>query len=345
MQPIAPLLPCLDLSRLDGRASGYLDFLADLREAAHNVGFFYLTGHGITTKQCAETLAVARKFFDLPEAAKLEVEMIRSPHFRGYTRAGWELTRGRPDWREQFDINSERDPLWRPGAPAWMRLQGPNQWPRSLPELRPALLGWQAEMTKVGIRLLRALAEALGQSPDFFEPIYRDAPNQLIKIIRYPGSASADNAQGVGAHKDSGFLTFVLQDIEEGLEIEAQDGNWIKATPRQNSFVVNIGELLELATNGYLRATVHRVVVPPPDAERLSVAFFLGAQHDAMVPLLTLPPALAADARGATSDPDNPLFQHVGTNYLKGRLRSHPDVAKRHHSDLISAQAPLDAAV
>ena len=102
---------------------------------------------------------------------------------------------------------------------------------------------------------------------------------------------------------------------------------------------------MELATNGYLRATVHRIVVPPPGAERLSVAFFLGAQHDATVPLLTLPAALAVDARGAASDPDNPLFQHVGTNYPKGRLRSHPDVAKRHYSDLIDAQAPFDTAV
>lgn len=204
------------------------------------------------------------------------------------------------------------------------------------------LLGWQAAMTKVAIRLLRALAEALGQSPDFFEPLYRDSPNQLIKIIRYPGSAPAADGQGVGAHKDSGFLTFVLQDTE-GLEIEAQDGNWIKATPLQNSFVVNIGELLELATSCYLRATLHRVVLP--GAERLSVAFFFGAQHDATVPLLTLPAALAADTRGVTSDPDNPLFQHVGTNYLKGRLRSHPDVAKRHYSDLIDAQVHFDTAV
>jgi isopenicillin N synthase-like dioxygenase len=70
----APLLPWLDLSRLDGRATDDLDFLIDLREAAHDVGFFYLTGHGITAKQCEEILAVARRFFDLPEAAKLEVE-------------------------------------------------------------------------------------------------------------------------------------------------------------------------------------------------------------------------------------------------------------------------------
>jgi isopenicillin N synthase-like dioxygenase len=101
-------LPWLDLSRLDGRATDHLNFLADLREAAHDVGFFYLTGHGITAKQCEEVLVVARRFFTLPEAAKLEVEMIHSPHFRGYTRAGRELTRGRPDWREQFDINRDR---------------------------------------------------------------------------------------------------------------------------------------------------------------------------------------------------------------------------------------------
>lgn len=335
MTHTAPPLPKLDLSRLDGHAADRTDFLAELREAAHNSGFFYLIGHGITAKQCEDSLAVARKFFDLPESAKLAVEMIHSPHFRGYTRAGRELTRGRPDWREQFDINSERASVWRPGAPAWMRLQGPNQWPQSMPELRPALLDWQTSMTNVAVKLLRAFAEALGQSPDFFEPIYRDAPNQHIKIIRYPGSVSAANGQGVGAHKDSGFLTLVLQDAEEGLEVETQDRNWIKVKPHQNSFVVNIGELLELATNGYLRATVHRVVAPPPGAERLSVAFFLGAQHDATVPLLTLPAALAADAHEPASDPDNPLFQHVGTNYLKGRLRSHPDVAKRHYSDLV----------
>ena len=57
-------------------------------------------------------------------------------------------------------------------------------------------------------------------------------------------------------------------------------------------------ELLELASNGYLRATVHRVVSPPAGSERLSVAFFLGAQLDAVVPLYPLPPLLFAGATG-----------------------------------------------
>ncbi len=64
--------------------------------------------------------------------------------------------------------------------------------------------------------------------------------------------------------------------------------------PLAGSFVVNIGELLELATNGYLRATVHRVVSPPAQQQRLSIAFFLGAQLDAVVPVYTLPPGAGA---------------------------------------------------
>jgi isopenicillin N synthase-like dioxygenase len=110
---------------------------------------------------------------------------------------------------------------------------------------------------------------------------------------------------------------------------------WIDVTPRPGTLVVNIGELLELASDGYLRATLHRVMTPPAGVERISAAFFLGARLDATVPLLQLPAVLAAQAHGPDSDPDNPLFRNVGQNYLKGRLRSHPEVARRHHPDLL----------
>jgi isopenicillin N synthase-like dioxygenase len=169
-----------------------------------------------------------------------------------------------------------------------------------------------------------------------FAPIYARDPKLLIKLIRYPGREATQDDQGVGPHKDGGFLTVLLQDVQNGLQVEAADGNWVDAPPLAGSFVVNIGELLELASDGYLKATVHRVVAPPAATDRLSVASFLGANLNAEVPLLTLPPALAAQARGVTRDPDNPLIRNVGLNVLKGRLRSHPDVAARHHADLIA---------
>ena len=60
--------------------------------------------------------------------------------------------------------------------------------------------------------------------------------------------------------------------------------------PLPGALVVNIGELLELASNGYLKATLHRVVSPPSGVSRLSCAFFMAARLDATVPLLTLSP-------------------------------------------------------
>ena len=69
--------------------------------------------------------------------------------------------------------------------------------------------------------------------------------------------------------------------MQSGLQVEAADGNWIDVPRLAGSFVVNIGELLELASNGYLKATVHRVVAPPATTDRLSVAFFLGANLNA----------------------------------------------------------------
>jgi isopenicillin N synthase-like dioxygenase len=98
-----------------------------LREVAHEVGFFYLTGHQVPESLTRRVLTAARELFALPQADKDAVAMIRSPHFRGYTRLGGELTRGEVDWREQIDIGPEREPIGGPGRPDYLWLQGPNQ--------------------------------------------------------------------------------------------------------------------------------------------------------------------------------------------------------------------------
>lgn len=333
-------LPILDLSWLDGTQAQRQGFLEALRHAARDVGFFYLTGHGLDSEVLKQVQLNARQFFALPDSQKAAVGMINSPHFRGYNTAASEITRGKPDLREQFDLGAERAALPQAeNTPYWTRLQGPNQWPQALPAFKPLLLEWQQAMTVMSLRLLRAFAQALSLAPHAFDQLYGDKPNEHIKLMRYPGQGPDESNQGVGAHKDSGFLSFLLQDTHAGLQVEIEEGRWIDALPLPDTLVVNIGELLELATNGYLRATVHRVVSPPKGQERLSVAFFLGAQLDGVVPLYPLPASLLRDARGSASDPDNPLFRDVGWNYLKGRLRSHPDVARRFYADALIPSA------
>ncbi len=90
-----------------------------------------------------------------------------------------------------------------------------------------------------------------------------------------------------------------------------------------------------MASGGYLRANV-----PPrgvaASIHRPAVSRILpGCSLDSIVPVLDLPASLRAEVRGVTQDPANPLFREVAKNYLKSRLRSHPDVARKYHADLL----------
>lgn len=329
-------LPILDLSRLDDGPEAAAQFRDDLRAATHDVGFFYLTGTGISPELEARLHRAALAFFALPDEQKLAIENVKSPQFRGYTRIGGERTQGEIDWREQIDIGPEQQAVH--GGPAYNRLLGPNLWPEALPELRSVVTEWHDTLTTVAHRLLRAWAEALGAPATFFDEHFGE-PSTLIKIVRYPGTHDPEPQQGVGAHKDSGVLTLLwVEPGVGGLQVE-RDGGWVDAPPVPGAFVVNIGELLEYATGGYLKATNHRVVSPQAPNERISVPFFFNPALDARMPLIELPAELAAEARGVTEDPSNPIHATYGENAIKSRLRAHPDVAAIHHPDLVGTRA------
>ncbi|MGW5655152.1 isopenicillin N synthase family dioxygenase [Streptomyces humi] len=334
-QPTA--LPVIDISRFRAPDPERAAFLAELRAAAHEVGFFYVTGHGVPAALREETLTAARAFFALPEEQRLEIENLNSPQFRGYTRTGTEYTAGSADWREQIDIGPERAAVGTgPDDPDYLRLIGPNQWPSALPELKDIVLRWQAEALRVSREVLRALAAALGQDEGYFDQWFDDEAAVHVKIVHYPPRVARDADQGVGAHKDYGYLALLQQDDVGGLQVQREDGDWIDAVPVPDAFVFNIGEMLEIATQGYLKATQHRVVSPQPGIDRYSIPFFLGPRLDAVVKPLNLPPELAALSRGVTDDPDNPLLAAFGENAVVGWLRSHPRVAERWWADVLA---------
>ncbi|SQC91694.1 2-oxoglutarate-dependent ethylene/succinate-forming enzyme [Cedecea neteri] len=85
-------------------------------------------------------------------------------------------------------------------------------------------------MTAVALKLLRTFAEALSLPADAFDDLYGNLPNEHIKLIRYPGQSATQSNQGVGAHKDSGFLSFLLQDEKKGLQVEVSPDNWVDAS-------------------------------------------------------------------------------------------------------------------
>ena len=335
-------LPILDISDYlaDPRSAAAEKTAIRLRDICHHQGFCYLIGHGMTARNNA-LATTAKQFFKLPRDERKSIALINAPHFRGYTILGEEQTGGKQDWRDQLDFCDEKPtPKLSSNDPAWRNLRGPNQWPKTLPELRPAVTNWMDDMHGLGSAMTAALAQGLGLGADYFAPYFVPKGDARLKLIRYHVPADSPGAghglghgQGVGWHHDTGFLTFIRQDEIGGLQVDI-DGEIIDATPMDGAMVMNLGEMLQVATGGYLRATSHRVKSPPPGSERQSMAYFFNPRLEAEFTPIKLPPDLAAQAIGADNiDPNDPVFNVVGENILKTRLRAHPDVAQKYYQN------------
>lgn len=335
------MLPTIDLTafRLDPTSADGRAVADQLRDACHSPGFCYVTGHGVEPAVDTALFEQMRLFFALDDSARRALAIERSAAFRGYTITGDERTNDRVDWRDQLDYGPEQvapsDPT---GVPAWHRLRGPNQWPPELPSLSPAALAWMDAVTGVGVTSIRALAVALGLAIDHFDAMFVPDSDVHVKLIRYP--ADSASGQGVGPHHDSGLLTFIAQDPDQvgrGLQVLV-DGEFVDAPPLPGSYVMNLGEMLQRATGGYLQATPHRVMSPGDGApERLSAALFFNPRFESVFE--ALPIEFTADA-GADEPIDvagEPILASFGENNLKVRLRSHPDVAARHYPDVHTA--------
>ena len=289
-------LPVVDLTpfRTDPHSGAAADTVANLVAAAHEIGFVYLTGHGVDPALDANIFGAARGFFELPADDRRALAIENSPAFRGYTVLGDEVTNGRSDWRDQLDLGPEQEaPDLRPGDPAWLRLRGPNQWPAALPSMAPRVLDWVAAMDQVGCLRCRQWRSGSASRSITGMPA---STRERCSPQDHPVSGPTDwltNDQGVGLHSDTGLLTFILQDEVGGLQVRVGD-ELVDAPPRPGAYLMNLGEMLETATDGYLKATPHRVVSPPEGRERISIAYFFNPRYELpfersiLLPLLRL---------------------------------------------------------
>ncbi|MBL8168890.1 MAG: isopenicillin N synthase family oxygenase, partial [Acidobacteria bacterium] len=98
--------------------------------------------------------------------------------------------------------------------------------------------------------------------------------------FNYPGQNDAAG-WGVGEHTDYGLLTILKQDDAGGLQVKVR-GQWLEAPPVSNSFVCNIGDMLDRLTGGLYRSTPHRVR-NVSGRDRLSFPFFFDPNFNAAI--------------------------------------------------------------
>ena len=270
-------VPVIDISAIDsGDETAERAVVALLRDAASEVGFLHVTGHGIAPAVIARLRAATGSLFDLPLDEKMRSYIGNSPNHRGYVPEGEEVfAEGGKDRKEafdlSFDLSHEAISLRRP-------MLGPNQWP-ALPGFREDIMAYYAAAFAVGRRLLHGFAMALGRPADAFDHLVTTPPSQL-RLIHYPYSPDAVDVQGIGAHTDYECFTVLLA-TAAGLEVMNRAGEWIDAPPVPDALVVNIGDMMEYWSGGAFVATSHRV--RKVAEERYSFPLFFALDYDAAI--------------------------------------------------------------
>lgn len=256
----------------------------EIDQAARQVGFFTIVGHGLSPKQVDDAWKVTQKYFDLSADVKNKIAMDAAYPY-GYSGFGGESLAkghgdaGRPDPKESFCIGPYNPEA---GMPA-------IQWPTDPKEFQQAWLAYYKSMEQLAAHILTLFAQALELPPEWFaEKITRH--RSALRALNYPklDKALAAGEVRAGAHTDYGSMTILLQDSVGGLQVLNRAGSWVDATPRANSFVINLGDLMARWSNDRWVSTLHRVVQPPqaaaaPPARRQSMAFFHNINPDAIV--------------------------------------------------------------
>ena len=276
------VLPVVDISALKGNDQRAIKRAADaMGEAAREVGFFYITNHGIKHELIESAYAAARGFFNQPDTVKRAYYIGDSRNHRGYvpfTEKGDYADEVNRNY-EAFDLALDL-PHDDPDYLAGNLLLGPNVWPE-LTGFRETIYAYYSAVSSVGLSICKALELHLGlRRGELTRQMSK--PISQLRLLHYVRARATKSAKTVnmGAHTDYECLT-LLHTRNEGLQVMNREDVWLDVPVRPKDYVINIGDMLEAWTNGAFRSTPHRVLNLSP--ERFSMPYFVAANHDALI--------------------------------------------------------------
>ncbi|XP_017222204.1 protein SRG1-like [Daucus carota subsp. sativus] len=280
---------------LDLLVAGDLENASKLDLACREWGFFQLTNHGVSKELLDKVIRSTKEFFEMPLDEKKKFPQAAGD-LEGYGQAFVVSEEQKLDWADLFYVVT---------LPVrYRKLHLFNKFPV---QYRIALEAYSVELKSIAMKLVNAMAKSLKMDPQEMIDLFQDG-TQSMRTNYYPPCPEPDKVIGLASHSDAVGLTILLQLSDtEGLQVR-KDGNWVTVRPSPYAFVVNIGDILEIITNGSYRSIEHRAICNSAE-ERISIATFLS-------PLMEqeFGPAASLIANGA-----RPNFLRTTTaDYYKG---------------------------
>ncbi|KAF8008403.1 hypothetical protein BT93_K2169 [Corymbia citriodora subsp. variegata] len=289
-------VPVIDLSKLSSSDGDSMESnLEKLDAACRDWGFFQLINHGVSCSLLEEVKLGIQEFFKLPMEEKRKFWQ-QEGDLQGFGQAFVVSEEQKLDWGDMFYVVS---------LPRHLRK--PHLFPMLPTPFRDALDKYSSELQDLAKKILLLMAKALKMDTKEMIEQFEEGL-QGIRMNYYPPCPRPELVIGITPHSDAVGLTILLQVNEvDGLQVR-KEGKWVPIKPLSNAFIVNVGDILEIVTNGNYRSIEHRATVNSMK-ERLSVATFYSPNLEGeMGPT----PSLITSGKPA-------LFRRVGVaDYFRG---------------------------
>nr|ACH72671.1 leucoanthocyanidin dioxygenase-like protein [Hordeum vulgare] len=286
-EPSDTSIPVIDLGELLAADEGRIDGLITeaVAAACRDLGFFQVVNHGVAPELMRAVREAWRGFFRLPISAKQQY--ANQPRtYEGYgSRVG--VQKGGPlDWGDYYFLHLAPEAAKSPD----------KYWPTNPAICKELSEEYGREVTRLCELLMAAMSAGLGVKPGRLQEEFggADGAGVCVRVNYYPRCPQPELTLGLSSHSDPGGMTVLLADERvRGLQVRGRGGEWVTVDPIADSFIVNVGDQIQVLTNAAYRSVEHRVTVNA-DAERLSVAMFYNPRSD--LPLAPMAELVSAEA-------------------------------------------------
>ncbi|XVF18336.1 hypothetical protein REPUB_Repub11eG0012800 [Reevesia pubescens] len=257
-----PQIPLIDLSKPDSKHQ--------IIKACEEFGFFKVINHGVPMEFISKLESEATNFFSLPVCEKEKTGQPK-PYGYGNKRIG---LNGDVGWVEYLLLTTNQDPN------LLEFLSGEN--PESF---RFALNNYMSAVKKMACEILEMIADGLKIQPKnvLSKMLMDEQSDSVFRLNHYPpcpdvqslNGNNNSNKIGFGEHTDPQIISVLRSNNTSGLQISLRDGSWLSVPPDQYSFFINVGDSLQVMTNGRFKSVKHRVLANSVKS-RLSMIYFGG---------------------------------------------------------------------
>ena len=245
-------------------------FDAAFMASLHEYGFAAVVDHPLDDGRVARIYGEWLAFFASGGATEFRMDPVKQDGYFSLQEAEHAKGFDERDYKEYFQF---------------------YPWGRCPESLQADLANHFDAAVELGAELLSCIARSLpeavtGELTEPLREMIQGSEQSMLRVLHYPPVPTGRSVLRAAPHEDINLLTLLPAADGPGLELQLRNGDWVSVLHSPGQLIVNIGDMLQEVTGGYLPSTSHRVATPDtkqPTVSRMSLPLFLHPRPDVVL--------------------------------------------------------------